>query len=85
MCNVLSLPGGTRSAETLLNIRVVLYATKTCTTRSENEACCFMGLFEIDIPTIYGEGGRGLSHLYAEVIAHSPAHSHGKEHTLQNA
>lgn len=67
---------GTRPARDLPIARVMMYATKRETTRTEDRAYSLMGLFGVNMPTIYGEGGkRAFARLQYEIMARSPAHS----------
>lgn len=48
------------------------WASRRETTRSEDEAYCLMGLFEVNMPLIYGEGRRAFRRLQEAIIIHSP-------------
>lgn len=41
------------------------------TTRVEDEAYCLMGLFDVDMPLIYGEGRKAFSRLQQEILDRS--------------
>ncbi len=41
------------------------------TTRLEDEAYCLLGLFDIHMPTLYGEGRNAFRRLQEEILKHS--------------
>lgn len=41
------------------------------TTRKEDEAYCLLGVFNINMPLLYGEGGKAFTRLQAEIIRES--------------
>lgn len=45
------------------------------TTRPEDEAYCLMGLFDVNMPLLYGEGRNAFSRLQQEILKHSDDHS----------
>ena len=47
------------------------WAASRNTTRIEDEAYCLLGLFDIHMPTIYGEGRRAFQRLQQEIIRQS--------------
>ena len=47
------------------------WASKRCTTRTEDMAYCLLGLFSINIPLIYGEGPKAFLRLQKEIVQHS--------------
>ncbi|KAN0102128.1 HET domain containing protein [Hyaloscypha variabilis] len=47
------------------------WASRRCTTRSEDMAYCLLGLFSINIPLIYGEGPKAFLRLQKEIVQHS--------------
>ena len=47
------------------------WAAKRKTTRVEDEAYCLLGLFDIYMPTLYGEGGHAFQRLQAELVKQS--------------
>lgn len=52
------------------------WAAKRMTTRPEDMAYCLMGLFDVNIPLLYGKGGyRAFVRLQEEIIRHSDDHS----------
>ena len=49
------------------------FAARRITTRPEDRAYSLMGLFDVNIPTLYGEGGeRAFRRLQEEIMKHSP-------------
>jgi len=58
------------------------WAARRRTTRLEDEAYCLLGLFDINMPLLYGEGTRAFQRLQEEILRQSEddslfAHSHG--------
>lgn len=51
------------------------WASKRRTTRKEDLAYCLMGLFDVNMPLLYGEGGRAFLRLQEEIIRISDDHS----------
>lgn len=51
------------------------WASKRQTTRVEDIAYCLMGIFEINMPMLYGEGGRAFLRLQEEIMKKSDDHS----------
>nr|VWO95729.1 Alcohol dehydrogenase 1 [Ganoderma boninense] len=49
----------------------MLWASKRSTTRVEDEAYCLMGLFNVNMPTIYGEGRQAFRRLQQEIMKQS--------------
>ncbi|KAI0746892.1 HET-domain-containing protein [Daedaleopsis nitida] len=49
----------------------MLWASKRQTTRLEDEAYCLMGLFDVNMPTIYGEGRQAFQRLQQEIMKQS--------------
>ncbi|KAI1791141.1 HET-domain-containing protein [Ganoderma leucocontextum] len=49
----------------------MVWASKRSTTRVEDEAYCLMGLFNINMPTIYGEGRQAFQRLQQEIMKQS--------------
>jgi hypothetical protein len=43
------------------------WASKRTTTRKEDEAYCLMGLFNVNMPLLYGEGGKSFLRLQQEI------------------
>ena len=44
------------------------WASKRSTTRIEDEAYCLMGIFDVNLPTIYGEGRQAFQRLQLEIM-----------------
>ncbi|OBZ78354.1 hypothetical protein A0H81_02790 [Grifola frondosa] len=51
------------------------WASKRNTTRVEDMAYCLMGLFDVHMPTIYGEGKRAFIRLQHEIMRSTTDHS----------
>ncbi len=51
------------------------WASKRETTRVEDMAYCLMGLFDVNMPLLYGEGEKSFIRLQEEIIKHSDDHS----------
>ena len=49
----------------------MLWASKRSTTRVEDEAYCLMGLFNVNMPTLYGEGRQAFYRLQQEIMKQS--------------
>lgn len=47
------------------------WAANRKTTRAEDQAYCLMGLFEVNMPLLYGEGTRAFRRLQEEIIRYS--------------
>ncbi|KAI0742506.1 heterokaryon incompatibility protein-domain-containing protein [Daedaleopsis nitida] len=48
------------------------WAAKRITTRVEDRAYCLLGIFNINMPTLYGEGRRAFLRLQEEIMKQSP-------------
>ncbi|KAH7303810.1 heterokaryon incompatibility protein-domain-containing protein [Stachybotrys elegans] len=48
------------------------WAARRCTTRTEDTAYCLLGIFDINMPLLYGEGEKAFSRLQAEIIRACP-------------
>jgi hypothetical protein len=62
------------------------WAARRRTTRIEDEAYCLMGLFEVNIPLLYGEGRLAFVRLQQEILKISLDHTifaWGREDTLE--
>ncbi|KAK7952446.1 uncharacterized protein PG986_008174 [Apiospora aurea] len=46
----------------------MFWASKRQTTRSEDAASCLMGLFDVNMPLLYGEGIKAFARLQEEII-----------------
>ncbi|KAF1831216.1 hypothetical protein BDW02DRAFT_63089 [Decorospora gaudefroyi] len=51
------------------------WASRRATTRLEDTAYCLMGLFDVNMPLLYGEGEKAFYRLQAEIIKESNDHS----------
>jgi hypothetical protein len=51
------------------------WAARRLTTRTEDEAYSLMGIFGVNMPTIYGEGRSAFRRLQEEILRVSPDHS----------
>ena len=51
--------------------RRMSWAAERETTRVEDEAYCLLGLFDINMPTLYGEGRKAFHRLQAELVKQS--------------
>ncbi|KAH6974273.1 hypothetical protein BKA56DRAFT_634228 [Ilyonectria sp. MPI-CAGE-AT-0026] len=51
------------------------WAAKRKTSRKEDIAYCLLGIFDVTMPMIYGEGDRAFSRLQQEIIKHSRDYS----------
>jgi hypothetical protein len=47
------------------------WASRRCTTRSEDMAYCLMGLFDVNMPLLYGEGTKAFIRLQEEILKRS--------------
>lgn len=48
------------------------WAARRRTTRVEDEAYCLLGIFDINMPTLYGEGRRAFQRLQEEILKQTP-------------
>jgi hypothetical protein len=53
----------------------MFWASKRVTTRVEDTAYCLMGLFDVNMPLLYGEGGNAFIRLQEEIMKVSDDHS----------
>ena len=52
------------------------WASRRKTTREENMACCLLGIFDVSMPLLHGEGGKkAFLRLQEEIIKYSDDHS----------
>lgn len=51
------------------------WAAKRTTTRIEDEAYCLLGIFDVNMPLLYGERGRAFVRLQEEIIRHNSDHT----------
>ncbi|OQE29980.1 hypothetical protein PENSTE_c002G00180 [Penicillium steckii] len=59
---------GTESLQTISVARRMSWAAKRKTTRVEDEAYCLMGIFDINMPLLYGEGKKAFLRLQEEIL-----------------
>ncbi|KAF4984817.1 hypothetical protein FDECE_17015 [Fusarium decemcellulare] len=55
--------------------RKMKWAAKRTTTREEDAAYCLMGLFDINMPLLYGEGGKAFERLQQKILLNAPDQS----------
>ncbi len=48
------------------------WSSRRVTTREEDEAYCLLGIFDINMPTLYGEGRKAFRRLQEEIMRQSP-------------
>ncbi len=48
------------------------WAARRATTRQEDEAYCLLGIFDINMPTLYGEGRKAFRRLQEEIMKQYP-------------
>lgn len=51
------------------------WASQRVTTRVEDKAYCLMGIFEVNMPMLYGEGNNAFFRLQQEIIKYSDDHT----------
>ncbi|KAF2171047.1 hypothetical protein M409DRAFT_35887 [Zasmidium cellare ATCC 36951] len=51
------------------------WASKRTTTRTEDTAYCLLGIFDVNMPLIYGEGKRAFRRLQEDIIKRTPDQS----------
>ncbi len=44
------------------------WAAQRMTTRKEDEAYCLLGIFDVNMPLLYGEGGKAFQRLLGEIL-----------------
>ncbi|KAI0631653.1 heterokaryon incompatibility protein-domain-containing protein [Trametes polyzona] len=77
---------GERSLGQVDFARRMSWAANRETTRIEDQAYCLMGIFDVNLPTIYGEGTEAFVRLQEEIIKRSPDRTllaWGPRHTLK--
>ena len=62
---------GNASLESASIAKRMSWASHRSTTRTEDVAYCLMGLFDVNMPLLYGEGERAFIRLQEEIIKHS--------------
>lgn len=55
--------------------RRMSWASRRMTTRKEDMAYCLLGIFNVNMPMLYGEGDRAFSRLQEEIMRNSDDHS----------
>lgn len=63
---------GRRSLDEVNVAKRMSWAAKRVTTRIEDQAYCLMGIFGVNLPTIYGEGSEAFIRLQEEIIRRTP-------------
>ncbi|KAF5528527.1 Vegetative incompatibility protein HET-E-1 [Colletotrichum aenigma] len=48
--------------------QIMSWASSRVTTRPEDQACCLLGLFGVNMPLLYGEGSKAFVRLQEEII-----------------
>jgi hypothetical protein len=66
---------GGKEPEAVSIARRMSWASRRQTTRVEDIACCLMGIFEVNMPMLYGEGEKALIRLQEEVLKDADDHS----------
>jgi hypothetical protein len=62
-----------RTALSTLSVSVRMsWASRRTTTRVEDMAYCLLGIFEVNMPLLYGEGSRAFIRLQEEIIRKTP-------------
>ena len=62
---------GNASLESASIAKRMSWASHRSTTRKEDVAYCLMGLFDVNMPLLYGEGEKAFIRLQEEIIKHS--------------
>ena len=62
---------GKKRLESTSVARRMSWACNRQTTRTEDEAYCLMGLFDVNMPMLYGEGSNAFLRLQEEIMKHS--------------
>jgi hypothetical protein len=50
------------------------WASSRITSRLEDEAYCLLGVFDVQMPLLYGEGAKAFQRLQAEIIGQGVAY-----------
>jgi hypothetical protein len=53
----------------------MFWASRRQTTRTEDQAYCLMGIFNVNMPLLYGEGNKAFSRLQEEILRRSTDYS----------
>jgi hypothetical protein len=67
--------GGTRQLYDNSIARRMSWASNRETTRVEDKAYCLLGLFDVNLPLLYGEGEKAFLRLQEEILKNSMDHS----------
>ncbi|KXJ86511.1 heterokaryon incompatibility protein-domain-containing protein [Microdochium bolleyi] len=73
-CYLLDRPAGESRRRRVLKASMgerMSWAARRRTTRKEDESYCLLGLFGVNMPLIYGEGGDAFIRLQEEILRHS--------------
>ncbi|EPE33500.1 HET protein [Glarea lozoyensis ATCC 20868] len=63
---------GSRSMLSMSIAQRMSWASRRVTTRAEDEAYCLLGIFDVNMPMLYGEGRKAFFRLQEEIIRISP-------------
>ncbi|PMD42129.1 HET-domain-containing protein [Hyaloscypha variabilis F] len=66
---------GTRNPGQTSIAQRMSWASRRCTTRLEDTAYCLMGLFDVNMPLLYGEGKKAFLRLQEEILRCSNDHT----------
>lgn len=79
LAKVKNLPVSVLMGEELPSSRLVAermsWASKRTTTRIEDRAYCLLGIFNVNMPLLYGEGSRAMIRLQEERLKRDEDHS----------
>ena len=64
----LNVPGRTQHASVAMRMS---WVARRCTTRAEDMAYCLLGLFDVNMPLLYGENKKAFIRLQLEIIKKS--------------
>ncbi|KAI0409434.1 heterokaryon incompatibility protein-domain-containing protein [Xylaria palmicola] len=66
---------GDDDLDTVSTAQILSWASKRDTTRIEDVAYCLMGLFNVNMPLLYGEGEKAFTRLQEEIMKQSDDYS----------
>ena len=66
---------GTRSTQTASVSKRMSWAARRTATREEDIAYCLMGIFDVNMPMLYGEGKKAFIRLQEEILRNSDDHT----------
>lgn len=79
LAKVTNIPVSVLMGEELSSNRLVAermsWASKRTTTRVEDRAYCLLGIFNVNMPLLYGEGNRAMIRLQEEILKRDEDHS----------